>query len=125
MYLLKQNTNLNTIPFIQADNIEEKNAKIEYAYGEAMCPQVMPGDVLKLKPIKNKGFILWGETYKIVTNGAFGTSSILRSIHPCEDDDSIYVLRAANEAYRGDVLIKKEDIVELYLLTGLLRSNHM
>lgn len=99
--------------------------KMEYAFGDAMSPDIMPGDLLNLRQIENIDFILWGEIYKIIPDRECGIESVFRSIHPCDSDESLYVLRASNEKYKNDLLIKKDSIVELYLLTGLVRSFSM
>lgn len=92
--------------------------------GDSMCPQYCNGDVVAVKQINNHSLLSWGETYLVITDEEYDCLRTIKNIHPHQDKDKI-VLRAVNPEYAGDMELKKEHIVNLFLVKGKLRLAHL
>ena len=92
--------------------------------GESMDPKYCNGDIVAVKQIKNHSVLSWGETYLVITDEEYDCLRTIKNIHPHQDKDKI-VLRAVNPEYAGDMELKKEHIVNLFLVKGKLRLAHL
>ncbi len=91
-------------------------------YGDSMYPRYVAGDVIAVKEVKNKGIILWGEAYVVITNENANELKAIKIIHEHADQKKI-ILRSSNPNYKGDIIIQKQDILSLYIIKGKITRN--
>lgn len=92
--------------------------------GDSMYPNYCSGEIVAVKQINNFDVIQWGESYLVVTNDNANNLRTIKQIHYCEDESKI-ILRASNPNYRGDTVIPKEDIVNLFIIKGKIKRNQL
>ena len=87
-------------------------------YGDAMEPKIGTGALLGIKPQKNLDFILYGQSYLIVTN----SYTLVRNIYPFGDGgDDLIILRATNpNRVNCDIVIGIDEIEALYIVTSVI-----
>jgi phage repressor protein C with HTH and peptisase S24 domain len=91
-------------------------------YGDSMYPRYASGEVIAVKEIKNFDVIQWGEAYVVITNeNANGLRSI-KTLHEHSDPKKL-ILKSSNPNFKGETVIKKEDILSLYVIRGKITRN--
>lgn len=93
-------------------------------YGESMYPRYCSGDLIGVIKHHNHDVIMWGDPYLIITDAYANNLRTIKLIFKHDDDDKV-ILRASNPAHAGDIVIKKENILGLYLVRGRLSQEHM
>ena len=91
-------------------------------YGDSMYPRYASGEVIAIKEIVNFDVIQWGEAYVIITDDGTNAVHAIKLLHPHDDPNKI-VLRSSNPNFKGDITIKKENIVALYIIKGKITRN--
>ncbi len=91
------------------------------AVGDSMEPKIGHGDIVSLRKITNIKEILWGEIYLIIATSPHRVST-LKLVFPNPEDDNSIILRSLNPAYRGDTIIEKHTIQEIYKVIGSIRQ---
>lgn len=92
--------------------------------GDSMYPQYCSGEIIAVKSISNFDALLWGEAYFVVTNSNANDLKTIKLLFS-HDDDSKIILRASNPNYKGDTVIKKEDILYIYSVKGKIKRNQL
>lgn len=94
-------------------------------YGDSMYPKFSSGEIIAVKEVTNRSTLLWGEAHLVITDATENNMRTVKTVHPCDDDPSCLILRAANPEYRGDTRIKKEAILNIYLVKGKIRKDQI
>jgi len=92
--------------------------------GDSMYPAFCSGEIIAIKKVFNLDVILWGEAYFVVTNGNANDIRAAKLLFP-HDEDSKIILRSSNPNYKGDTVINKKDILQLYLIKGKIHRKHL
>ena len=90
-------------------------------FGDSMYPKFCSGDIIGVRK-HDSGFILWGETYLVVTNSDGGNLRTLKVIYQHTDPKNA-ILRASNPNFAGDTIIPIDSIVSLHIVRGKLHIN--
>lgn len=90
-------------------------------YGDSMYPKYCSGDVVGVRN-HNRDFILWGESYLVITNSEGGNLRTIKMIFKHEDPSKV-ILRASNPNFAGDTVIPIESIISLHLVKGKIHIN--
>ncbi len=93
-------------------------------WGDSMYPTYANGEIVAVKRLLNPGIILWGEAYLIITNAEANNMKTVKLLFPHEDEDKI-ILRASNPNYKGDTVIPKSSILNLYTIKGKITRKQM
>ena len=88
-------------------------------FGDSMAPEYGNGDLIVIKEIRLADLILWGEAYLIATKRDAGSITTIRLVFPHEDPDAL-TLRTLNPKYAGDAVLKKHQILKIYMIKGKL-----
>jgi len=91
-------------------------------FGDSMSPTYSGGDVIAIKSVSNYEAILWGEAYLIITNANANNLRTVKLLYPHKNKDKV-ILRAINPKYHGDTVINKEDILNLFIIKGVIKQN--
>jgi len=94
-------------------------------YGDSMYPRFASGEIIAVKEIPNKETIQWGEAHLVITDASENNMRTVKTIHPYDKDDSCVVLRASNPNFKGDTVIKKKAIINMYLVKGKVQRIHI
>lgn len=94
-------------------------------FGDSMFPMFASGEVIAVKQIANYNVILWGEAYMIVTSEEANSLRTVKLVFPCEDDVECIVLRSSNPSYKGDIKIRKEYVITMYIIKGKITQRLM
>jgi len=94
-------------------------------YGDSMYPKFASGEIIAVKEIANKNTIQWGEAHLIITDASENNMKTVKTVHPYERDDSCIILRASNPNFKGDTIIKKSSIINMYLVKGKIRKDQI
>ncbi len=89
--------------------------------GMAMSPEITSGDVVALKKIHNLDFLIFGESYLVVTNSFYNSLRLVRKVYEHKEQNKI-TLRAINPDFSGDLVIPKDSIVAMYKVNTILRE---
>ena len=93
-------------------------------WGDSMHPLFSNGEIIAIKELKNPEIILWGEAYLIITNEEANNMKTIKLLFPHTEDDKI-ILRAANPNFRGDTIIPKKSIINLYMIKGKITRSQL
>jgi len=91
-------------------------------YGDSMYPKYASGEIIAIKEIVNLDVIQWGEAYVIITNENTNGLKSIKLIHEHPDPKKI-ILKSSNPNFKGEMVIKKEDIKSLYAIKGKITRN--
>lgn len=91
-------------------------------FGNNMSPKYIAGDIIALKKINNFNVLEWGEAYVIFTDQHTNNLKLLKFIHEHPDSSKI-ILKSSNSNYKGEMIIKKENITSLYIVKGKISRN--
>lgn len=89
-------------------------------YGLAMEPNIPHGSTVIVREVV-LGAILPGEIFLVVTNEFV----VLRRVRYVEGDTESLRLTAENREQFDDIIVKKESITKIYLVTGVIINRHM
>lgn len=92
-------------------------------YGDSMYPKFASGEIIAVKEIENKNTLQWGEAHLIITDSSENNMRTVKTIHPCDRDSSCIILRASNPNFKGDTVIRKEAIINMFLVKGKIRKD--
>lgn len=109
--------------FINYEHFNDCTAYIPVV-GDSMYPQYCAGEIVAVKRIFNMDIIQWGEAYFVVTNDNANSLKTIKQVHWCEDLSKI-VLRASNPNFKGDTVIRKEDILSIFIIKGKIKRNQL
>lgn len=109
--------------YIDYKPLNDCTAYLPY-FGNSMYPMFSPGNTLAVKKLSNFDVILWGEPHLIITSPNANSYKTIKCVYQHSDKDKI-ILRAPNPSYRGDIVIKKSDILSLYLVKGRIELNEL
>lgn len=84
-------------------------------YGSSMEPKISSGDIVCVSKQIASEYILWGETYVVITD----VMRVVKTLHPDKSPECV-ILRSMNPDYAGDTVLKKEEIKALYLVKGII-----
>lgn len=93
-------------------------------YGESMYPVFTSGEIIAVKRVDNHNIILWGEAYLVVTNSEANNLRTVKLLFQHTDDDKV-ILRAANPEFKGDTIISKSCITDLYIVKGKITRKQL
>lgn len=93
-------------------------------YGDSMYPHFSSGEIVAVKKVSNHDIILWGEAYLIITDTNANNMKTVKLLYPHEDEDKI-ILRASNPEYKGDTIIPKSSILNLYIVKGKITRKQL
>ena len=93
-------------------------------YGDSMFPTYASGEILAVKKLENMDVILWGEAYLIITSELANNMKTVKLLFQHNDDDKI-ILRAANPEFKGDTVIPKAAIINLYIIKGKITRKQL
>jgi phage repressor protein C with HTH and peptisase S24 domain len=94
-------------------------------YGDSMYPKFSSGEIIAVKEVLNRNTLQWGEAYLVITDATENNMRTVKTVHPCDDDPNCLILRAANPEYRGDTKVRKEAILNMYLVKGKIRKDQI
>lgn len=109
--------------FINYEHFNDCTAYIPVV-GDSMYPQYCSGEIIAVKRIYNLDVIQWGEAYFIVTNENANSLRTVKQVHWSEDPDKI-ILRASNPNFKGDTVIRKSDIISMFIIKGKIKRNQL
>lgn len=109
--------------FINYEHFNDCTAYIQHV-GDSMYPKYCSGEIIAVKRIFNFDVVLWGEAYLVVTNDNANSLCTVKLLHQ-HDDDSKVILRASNPNFKGDTIIRKEDIISLFMVKGKITRNQL
>ena len=109
--------------YIDYEHFNDCDAYIQVV-GDSMYPAYSSGEIIAVKRIMNFDVIQWGEVYFVVTNGNANDMKTVKQLHYHEDLDKI-ILRSSNPYFKGDTIVKKKDILYLYIVKGKIRRNQL
>jgi phage repressor protein C with HTH and peptisase S24 domain len=93
-------------------------------WGDSMFPTYASGEIVAVKKVDNPDIILWGEAYLIITNEIANNMKTVKLLYPHDDEDKI-ILRASNPNFKGDTVIPKESILNLYTIKGKITRKQL
>lgn len=93
-------------------------------YGNSMFPKYANGEIIAIQRKKNFNVILWGEAHLVITDDSADSLRTIKLLYPGEDNDHI-VLRSSNPSYKGDTVIEKSSILQLYLVRGKITREQL
>lgn len=93
-------------------------------FGDSMYPTFASGEIIAVKKLNNKDIILWGEAHLIITNELANNMKTVKLLFPHDDPDKI-ILRASNPNFKGDTIILKESIINLYIVKGKITRKQL
>lgn len=93
-------------------------------WGDSMFPAYASGEIVAVKKIDNPSIILWGEAYLVITNAIANNMKTVKLLYPHDDEDKI-ILRASNPNFRGDTVIPKDSIINLYAIKGKITRKQL
>ncbi len=94
-------------------------------YGDSMYPRFASGEVIAVKQVFNPEYLQWGEAHLVITDSNTNNMRVIKTIHPCDHDNSKIILRSTNPNFKGDTVIPKESILSLYIVKGKVTRNQM
>jgi len=94
-------------------------------FGDSMYPRYASGEVIAVKQVENPDYIQWGEAHLIITDSHTNNMRVIKTIHPCDGDQSKIVLRSSNPNFKGDTIIPRESILSIYIVKGKVTRNQM
>ena len=92
-------------------------------FGDSMYPRYASGEIVAVKQVNNYDVILWGESYLVITSDDSNGLRTIKLLYPHPTDEDKIVLRSSNPNFSGDTIIKKENIVGLYIVKGKITRN--
>jgi len=93
-------------------------------YGDSMFPRYANGEIIAIKEVVNQEVILWGEAYLVVTGNQANNLVAIRLLYEHADPNKL-ILRASNPDFKGDTVIERKAILNLYLIKGKITRNHL
>jgi hypothetical protein len=94
-------------------------------YGDSMYPKFSSGEIIAVKEVGNRNTLLWGEAHLVITDATENNMRTVKTVHPCDEDPDCLILRAANPDFRGDTKVRKEAILNMYLVKGKIRKDQI
>lgn len=92
--------------------------------GDSMLPKFVSGDIIAVKQMKSLDTLLWGETYLVITNDNANNLRTIKDVHYYPDETKV-ILRACNPEFRGDIIVKKADILSIYIIKGKIKRSQL
>ena len=119
------NENGEEIPtfYINYEHFNDCTAYLQHV-GESMYPKYCSGEIIAVKRIFNFDVVLWGEAHLIVTNANANNLRTVKLLFQHEDESKV-ILRASNPEYRGDTVVRKKDIISLFIIKGKITRNQL
>lgn len=93
-------------------------------YGDSMYPTFASGEIIAVKQLTNPDVILWGEAHLVITNAEANNMKTVKLLFPHEDENKI-ILRASNPNFRGDTVIPKSSILNIYIVKGKITRKQL
>ncbi len=91
-------------------------------FGDSMYPRYASGEIIAVKEIRNLEVIQWGEAYVVLTSETSNGLRSIKTLHEHNDPQKL-ILKSTNPNFRGDTVIKKSDILSLYIIKGKITRN--
>jgi SOS-response transcriptional repressor LexA len=110
------NTKVDPSFFITIPHFKDCDIAVKVS-GDSMYSKYRKGDIVVCKRIFNKDLIMFGEVFLVVTKDS--DYKTIKYIEPCDGDEEHLLLKSENKEGRyKPVKIRKNDIIELYLVRG-------
>lgn len=93
-------------------------------YGDSMVPKYSSGEIIAIREVVNKDIIQWGEAYLIMADESANNITTVKLLFEHDTPGKI-ILRAANEAYKGDTILDKRAIKRLFIVKGKITRNQL
>ena len=93
-------------------------------WGDSMYPTYASGEIVAVKRLENPDIILWGEAYLIITNAEANNMKTIKLLFPHEEPDKL-ILRASNPNFKGDTVIPKRSVLNLYSIKGKITRKQL
>ncbi|WP_367864272.1 XRE family transcriptional regulator [Pedobacter sp. WC2423] len=93
-------------------------------YGDSMVPKYSSGEIIAIREVVNKDIIQWGEAYLIMADESANNITTVKLLFEHDTPGKI-ILRAANEAYKGDTILDKQAINRLFIVKGKITRNQL
>ncbi|MCW0484106.1 XRE family transcriptional regulator [Gaoshiqia sediminis] len=93
-------------------------------WGDSMYPTYASGEIIAVKRLENPDVILWGEAYLIITNAEANNMKTIKLLFPHEEPDKL-ILRASNPNFKGDTVIPKKSVLNLYSIKGKITRKQL
>jgi transcriptional regulator with XRE-family HTH domain len=93
-------------------------------FGDSMYPTFASGEIIAVKLLNNKDVILWGEAHLVITNEVANNLKTVKLLFP-HDDPAKIILRASNPAFKGDTVIPKDSIINIYIVKGKITRKQL
>nr|WP_305120566.1 S24 family peptidase [Pedobacter sp. SYSU D00382] len=93
-------------------------------YGDSMYPRYASGEIIVIREVTNYDVLQWGEAYLVVTDERANNMSTVKLVFEHPDEDRL-VLRASNPNYRGDMVIEKRFIRNMFIIKGKVTRNQL
>lgn len=91
-------------------------------FGDSMYPMFNSGDVIAVRKVTNPDIIMWGEPHFIVTNEFANNMKTIKLLYPCDSDNNCVILRASNPNYKGDMIVPKDSILNIFIVKGKINQ---
>lgn len=95
-----------------------------YVYGHSMYPTVENGSLVLCKKVMDKGVILWGELYVVITGDYRMVKRLQRAVKEtriiCVSDNE--ELRRNNDKRYEPMEVERDKIRNLYLVKGIIKK---
>lgn len=91
-------------------------------YGDSMYPKYASGEIIAVKQVNNLNVIQWGEAYVVITNEHTNGIKSIKILHEHADPNKI-ILKSSNPNFKGETVVKKTDILSLYIIKGKITRN--
>lgn len=93
-------------------------------YGDSMFPKYASGDVIVIREIINFDVIQWGEAYLVATDARANSLTTVKLLFEHADPKKI-ILRASNPNFKGDTVLEKQFIKQLFIVKGKITRHHL
>lgn len=91
-------------------------------FGDSMYPRYAAGEIVAVKAITNFNVLQWGEAYLVITDDFTNKIRSIKNVHEHPDSNKL-VLRSSNPNFKGDTVIDKKNIKEMYIIKGKITRN--
>ncbi len=91
-------------------------------FGDSMYPKYASGEIIAVKKILNHDIIQWGEAYVVITDLDTNNLKMLKVLHEHSDPTKL-ILKSTNPNYKGETVLRKKNILALYIIKGKITRN--
>lgn len=93
-------------------------------YGDSMYPMFKSGQIIAVKNVLNFSIIQWGEAYLVITDETANNMRTVKLVFP-HDDTNFIILRASNPNFKGDIVIPRSAVINLFIVKGSIERRLM